>query len=242
MTDPLVLWDVDHTLLYAGDVGRAVFPRVFRTLTGAELTQPADMAGRTDRWILTETMTLNGYAGDHRRDEFFAEMVRVFDELRDHMLEHGRVLPGAKEAVAALAGRGAVQTLVTGNLPGVAAIKMDVFGFTGLDLEIGGYGMDHLTRAPMMHASVELAGAKYGELSPVVVGDTPHDVTGAQEAGLPVIAVATGRFPVEVLGEYAPDVLLPDLADTAAVVRAVELLTGPTGPSSLGRPRAQQPR
>jgi phosphoglycolate phosphatase-like HAD superfamily hydrolase len=62
------------------------------------------------------------------------------------------------------------------------------------------------------------------EISPaeiVVVGDTPRDIACARAGGAWVVAVATGNFSSAELGMHQPDVLLNDLQDTEAVVKAV---------------------
>jgi phosphoglycolate phosphatase-like HAD superfamily hydrolase len=73
------------------------------------------------------------------------------------------------------------------------------------------------------------AKAKYGvDLDPratVLIGDTPLDVAAAQAEGARVVAVASGRYDAETLHAVGADVVLPDLRDTAAAVRAV--LAGP---------------
>ena len=58
--DVLVLWDIDGTLLNAGGVGRDLYDRVFTQLFGRSLAAYAPMAGRTDRAIILETLTLAG--------------------------------------------------------------------------------------------------------------------------------------------------------------------------------------
>ena len=67
--------------------------------------------------------------------------------------------------------------------------------------------------------------AKYGitfdAAGTVIIGDTPHDVTAGHEGGALVVAVATGRSSEAELREAGADLVLPDLTDTAAVLRAV---------------------
>src|SRR5579859_7563886 len=52
----LVLWDIDFTLIDAGGVGTRLYRMVFREMFGAELPGAADMAGRTDRAIVLDTL------------------------------------------------------------------------------------------------------------------------------------------------------------------------------------------
>ena len=55
----------------------------------------------------------------------------------------------------------------------------------------------------------------------VVLGDTPRDVAAARAAGCRAVAVATGAADRAALAASGPDVLLDDLSDVGAVVRAV---------------------
>src|ERR1700746_4106503 len=60
MDDVLVLWDIDGTLLNADGVGRDMYDAVFLQLFGRSLSAYAPMAGRTDRAIILETLSLAG--------------------------------------------------------------------------------------------------------------------------------------------------------------------------------------
>jgi phosphoglycolate phosphatase-like HAD superfamily hydrolase len=51
-----------------------------------------------------------------------------------------------------------------------------------------------------------------------VVGDTPRDLACARAGGVRCLLVATGGASREELAACAPDALLDDLTDTAAVV------------------------
>ena len=65
-------------------------------------------------------------------------------------------------------------------------------------------------------------GREFAAQETVIIGDTPHDITCARAFGARVIAVATGRHSTAELAAHAPDAVFPDLADTAAVLRALE--------------------
>jgi hypothetical protein len=56
----LVLWDLDHTLIGARGVGRAIYERAFPTATGTPLAiAVASMSGQTELDIMTESLRLN---------------------------------------------------------------------------------------------------------------------------------------------------------------------------------------
>jgi hypothetical protein len=56
----LVLWDIDFTLIDAGGVGTHLYRMVFRDMFGTDLPAAANMAGRTDRAIVLDTLARAG--------------------------------------------------------------------------------------------------------------------------------------------------------------------------------------
>ncbi|HEX4609046.1 MAG TPA: hypothetical protein VH092_12640, partial [Urbifossiella sp.] len=101
--DVLVLWDIDGTLLNAGGVGRDLYDKVFAQLFGRSLDACAPMAGRTDRAIILETLTLAGVDEPRRYvDPFIAGLGAHAPTVGTAVAERGQPLPGATEALAAL--------------------------------------------------------------------------------------------------------------------------------------------
>ena len=105
----LVLWDVDHTLLDAGGAGVALLRQAFTELFGCPFPATPPMAGRTDRAIELEILTRAGLADPAAQLPAFQRLVAgLAPEFGELVRSGGRVLPGAAEAlaaVAALAGR-----------------------------------------------------------------------------------------------------------------------------------------
>ncbi len=104
--DLLVLWDVDGTLLRADGVGGDLYNTVFAAMFGRSLEAVAiaPMAGRTDRAIILETLTLAGVREPRRYvDPFIAEMSAQVPAVREAVAARGRALPGAAAALSALA-------------------------------------------------------------------------------------------------------------------------------------------
>jgi phosphoglycolate phosphatase-like HAD superfamily hydrolase len=232
----LVLWDVDHTLINAGRGGWRAYQLAFGLMFGRSVPAAPSMAGRTDRAIALETLALAGVPDPRTQvDEFQRVLARVAPDIADVVREHGRVLPGAAEAiraVAAAAGTGAgggrmlVQSVLTGNMRAMAQVKLGALGLDrDLDLKVGAYGDDHEIRAdlvPLARASATAAyGADFSGPATVLVGDTPLDVEAARVAGARAVAVASGEFSVSDLAASGADAVLPDLTDTAAVLAAI---------------------
>jgi phosphoglycolate phosphatase len=224
----LVLWDIDLTLVDYSGLGRKWYAQSVANVLGMRLRHLPTFPGRTERAITVELLTAHGV--EHTEEQvqrMFAELVAVATKERADLPSMGRALPGAAEAVTALAERAdVVQSLVTGNLPALAGYKLEPFGLDKhIDLEVGGYGSLSEHRHDLVSAAMELAAAKYGcEFSPssvVVIGDTPHDVQAALHHGAVGVGVATGRHSARELEDSGAHAVLPDLADTPAVLRAL---------------------
>lgn len=228
-----MLWDVDNTLISAGGAGLRMYQGALRDMYGLELPRqgPRRFAGRTDTAIALELLDLAGVpdpAGQLKR--FQAFLASRAETMADDLRERGRVLPGAAETIAALAaglnGQPVVQSLLTGNLPEFAQIKLSTLNLTEhLDLTIGAYGDISADRAALVDVARARAAHKHGNAFggrlTVLVGDTPDDVDAALRNGASVVAVASGDFTTADLAAAGAHAVLPDLADTAAAVKAI---------------------
>jgi phosphoglycolate phosphatase-like HAD superfamily hydrolase len=227
-TTCLVLWDIDHTLLTIKDVSRDLYAAAFRPVTGRDLQQMPSLAGRTDHMLITTVLAAHGIeATPPTLRAFYPALVAAAQQRRDQMKTHGRALPGAHAALDALARTPAVvQSVVTGNLRPIAELKLTLFGLhSHIDFEAGGYGSDDSDRAVLVRRALRRAASRYrASFSPtqaVVIGDTTHDIAGALANGLPAVGVASGDTSAEDLAAAGAKVVLPSLADTQAVLRAV---------------------
>lgn len=227
-TRTLVLWDVDRTLLNEGRLDPSRFRRALLEVTGRELGSMPQIGGRTDQWIAGQLLASVGLpASEDLISQIHAAMVRIAESDRTKIAEVGVVLPGVPEVLAALAERPTVtQSVVTGNLRPIAAIKVSAFGLDRyLNLDIGGYGGVSEHRAALVADAVDRAnaavGTKFTADAVVVVGDTTHDIRAALEHGARAIGVATGPDPAEDLIAAGAHAVLPGLADTTRALAAI---------------------
>ncbi len=231
MRPTLVLWDIDYTLVQAGPAGRVLYEIVLAELYGVGLPAGlASMAGRTDSSIAVEVLTAAGLDAAAELPRFHRQLAARAPELWSMVREHGVVLPGVRDALAAVAahrpGGPVVQSLLTGNIPALASVKLGALGLTDhLDLEVGAYGDVSEIRADLVSVARRNAAARYGAdfggRATVLVGDTPHDVQAALITGARAVAVATGRFSAQQLADAGADVVLADLTATDEVVAAI---------------------
>jgi phosphoglycolate phosphatase len=181
----VVLWDIDKTLVDIGDISREIYADAFARVTNMALREVPDMAGRTDHDLILATLKVHGVSDpDGLVEPFYDALTAATAARYDEIRQHGRRLPGAKEALELLDSKGTVQTVVTGNIRAVAEIKLRAFDLDdAIDFEIGGYGSDDGARATLVRLARARVAAKHGASAGqdiVVIGDTPHDIAGAK--------------------------------------------------------------
>jgi phosphoglycolate phosphatase-like HAD superfamily hydrolase len=130
-----------------------------------------------------------------------------------------RVLPGVAALLEALQRRGATMGLCTGNVEEGARVKLARGGLDGYfgwgEEAICGFAADGEAREHIVEAALRRAARRLGRpVRPdeaLVIGDTPRDVEAARRAGVPVLAVASGRFSVEELRACGAERVLESL-------------------------------
>ena len=231
-----VLWNIDHTLVDVGRVTREAYIDAFQRVTGRPLVTLAPVAGRTESEIIFETLAFNDVVtDDDHLETFMAALADAFGARRKDVRSHGRVLPGAREALAAVGRlRGVVQSVLTGSIKPNAVTKLTELRLVKyIDFEVGGYGSETYPKSALIGLARSRTAEKYvekrfglpiGQPPVVLIADSPRDVQAAQIARTGVIAVATGTATEAELRSAGADVVLPTLADTQSVVRAIEEL------------------
>jgi phosphoglycolate phosphatase len=236
----LALWNIGLTLLDVARVNRAAYAEAFRAVTGRPLVQVPQMAGRTDSETFFEALAVNATgprAGDPAGEEllgrFVAQLAVAFRARRDLLTTQGQLMPGALDAVTEVWRLpGLVQTVVTGSIRPNAIEVLRAFGLARyLDTEIGGFGSEVYSKGGMLLNARGRAAEKYRadftEHTTVYIADSTRDVEAAGMGGARSIGVASGRSSAGELRDAGAEVVLDDLADTAAVVAAVDRLTVP---------------
>ena len=244
MTDRLVLFDIDCTLVDAHGAGGRAILRAIKDVYGVE-GELGDYSfhGRTDPGIIRDLASSGGgEAGRGRRrcasaraagtpatpstrvDDCIARYVEL---LRDE-IDGGEVetLPGIRELVTALAAdRRALVGLLTGNVEEGARLKLEPTGLLSL-FKVGAYGSDSALRADLPAVAVAraeaLTGRRFAGKDVVVIGDTPADVECG--ASLGVTAGRRRHRPPHAWTSsrpHAPDHLFADFSDWRAAYEAI---------------------
>ncbi|MFN8540927.1 MAG: haloacid dehalogenase-like hydrolase [Thermomicrobiales bacterium] len=249
---PLILFDVDGTLLGSGDQthGMAVTVACQDLFNVPGDRRLVDLAGRTDRYILLNLLQAHGLTLEEvepRIPEAIAYMCDyVAREIPASLAE--RVLPGVSALLDALTARDLALGLVTGNPLPIARSKLQSAGiwapFARHDTVIGGFGDHSHERNDLPPLALDVAarilGAPVSAADTIIIGDTPHDIACARAcASARTIAVATGRRSADQLHANDPDLLLPDLTDRDTILNF--LLAALTPPHGAGRPVSRPP-
>ena len=229
---PLVLWDVDGTLIVGGAAGRMAFADAIAEVLGVDIPERLlpRMAGKTDPQIALEILVdLGVSAPEAHLPAIEAALERALVSRSEQLRTEGKVLPGVRGVLDALDAAGCVQTLVTGNVAPNARTKLAVLGLLEggpLRLDLGAYGSDHRDRdnlVPVALHRARSAGVDVDLATTWVVGDTPRDLACARAAGVRCLLVATGGYPFDALSAAGADAVVADLTDTD---RTVALLAG----------------
>lgn len=237
----LVLWDIDRTLVYVGDVDRMAYREAFAAVVGRPAQRlPARGTGMTMPLAIRGLLEQNGVTGsavDGLLPRMLDEVPLRFAAHADDLLRLGAALPGAMRTLKSVAAEpDLVPTVVTGNLEQNALIKLRAFGMDRyVDATVGGYSSDDAHRPALVAVAQSRAGARYGSTfdatSTVIIGDSLEDVRTGVEGGARVLAVASGTTSADQLTGAGADVVLPDLTDPGRVLQEIRVLTGTTAES-----------
>ena len=243
MTQKLVLFDIDGTLLLSGGAGRRALVAVMSAL----IDDPAvfdrvRFDGKTDPQIIAELLLEAGHGpgADSEMVERMAEryLELLEDELADGGTRRGRagdgpgtgagprLMPGVPELLDGLeADSRATLGLLTGNLARGAALKLRSVGIDPARFAVGAYGSDSPHRPDLPAIATRHAGALFGRIpvgeEVVIIGDTPADVTCGESIGARAIGVATGSYSREDLEAAGAYLVVEDLADGRPVLDAI---------------------
>lgn len=220
---PILLFDIDGTLVRTGGAGKAAMEAGLREEFGVvNVLDVVPYSGRTDRAIGRDLLMVHGIepilANQVRLQEaYLARLPQTLSRIT------GAVCPGIAELLVRLQPRPDVTLgLLTGNVRGGARQKLGHFGLWDY-FACGGFGDDHYERDDVARMAIVEVTAHLGRQVDVndvwVIGDTPLDVRCARAIGAKVVAVGTGWHAVEELASHNPDLLLSDLSNHDALLK-----------------------
>ena len=196
-----VLFDIDGTLITTGGAGAVAWRQAFEELYGI----PADIGRFTDNGMTDPEVGRRTFASVIGREPSARELAQLLAVRLEYLpaavaeATGYRVLPGVHELLPRLRADGYLLGLTTGGTEAAARFKLARAGVNKY-FSFGGYGSDSPDRSVLTRRAIERASALHDRpvdpRSCVVVGDTPHDVAAARDAGAVSVAVATGHFGV----------------------------------------------
>lgn len=204
------LFDVDGTLLLTKGAGREAMAAAFRDQFGIDDDLSGiPFAGRTDMLILGDALARHGLElVDGERERYWQRTVAHMRRLMDP--PRGGLLPGVPALLDAIGAEpGWVRALLTGNVAGMAQLKLEAFGVQDA-FAWGAFGDEAPDRNELAKLAVRRAAERH-RVPPercIVVGDTEHDIACARAARAKVVAVATGSQSRAELAAFGPDLVV----------------------------------
>lgn len=208
----LLLFDIDGTLVTgAADAHARALHEALKAVHGVDarnVRMSVAPAGRTDPEIARALLLGAGVSAsqiDERAEEVREHCCAVYARRCPQDLSR-TVLPGVPELLEWLRVQpGVILGLLTGNYEPVARLKLRRAGLgAAFASDQGAFGSDSEDRTMLPAIARRRAGVP-GSPHPrertLVIGDTPRDIACARADGLRCVAVATGPYDAEALGE-----------------------------------------
>lgn len=231
----ILLWDIDGTLIRStrpGGFKEYTIPALEKIFGTAGRLSEMSVSGMTDLQIVCEALREEGFTREQvcgrvgeLRSRYGEALEGAAARAQDEPLFE--VLPGARELLEAAREHPRYHSaLLTGNVEPAALVKMRLVGLEEFFTLPGAFGDDSHDRRDLPAIAARRISDRLGlDLAPgqfIVIGDTPNDVDCARHFGARSVGVGTGRLnSVATLAPHSPDLLLPDLSDTAAVLEAL---------------------
>jgi phosphoglycolate phosphatase-like HAD superfamily hydrolase len=202
------LFDIDGTLLNARDgVHYHAFHHAVREIYGVDSRiDGVPVHGNTDIGILRAVLRREGISDA----EFESRLPLAIEHMCAEVLENAAAIqvelcPSVRSFLERLHETGKLLGVVSGNLEPIGWAKLERAGLREF-FSFGRFSTDAELREDIFRLGAAEVERRLGRgACTCVVGDTPSDIAAARNAALPVIAVATGIYTVQVLSDLAPD-------------------------------------
>lgn len=206
------LFDIDGTLLNSRDaVHYEAFLIAMRELYGCAVgLEGVAVHGSTDPLILLSALEQAGVCEAVGRAALSAAMARMCAEVEVRAAELRPELCGAVlRLLTELKSTGKLLGVTSGNVERIGWAKLKAAGIDEY-FSFGSFSDRNETRTEIFRWGAEEARGRLGSEAKVCfIGDTPADVAAAKACGFPVIAVATGIFPLLELAKEEPEMCIP---------------------------------
>ena len=203
----ICIFDIDGTLLNSRDaVHYFAFLNAIRKIFQVKAnTDGIHMHGNTDIGILRAVAERAGIPKAALEAELPGIIARMCAEVEANSKDlRPELCPSVRELITSLHDSGKVLGVATGNFEAIGWAKLRAAGLRDY-FTFGAFSDPHETRQAIFQNAVVLANKVLPQASLLIFGDTPADISAARSVGVPIIAVATGIFPLPELERHSPD-------------------------------------
>jgi phosphoglycolate phosphatase len=222
----LLLFDIDGILVEAHSIKFDYWKATAKKHFGIDVSRSDVYSeGKTDREVIFELVRLGGIRNPEK-DKRFNDAVNdigniVAKAIKDEKMEK---VPDVERFIKILLAKNVVIGLLTGNTSEKARVKLLNCGLWDY-FRIGAFGDKTRIRSELVGIALKEArdklGMRFGKDDVYIVGDTIRDIKCAREAGVKVIAIATGKESMEMLRKEKPDYLFRDFSRPEKMVSEI---------------------
>jgi phosphoglycolate phosphatase-like HAD superfamily hydrolase len=220
------LFDIDGTLLNSRDgVHYNAFHAAVREVYGIDSKiDGVPVHGNTDLGILRAVARRAGLSDSQFERKLPAAIDCMCATARRNAAGLAPELcPSIRELLASLHQAGKLLGVVSGNLEPIGWMKLQAAGIRQF-FAFGSFSNQRELRRDIFRHGIEEVRRKLGAGARVCfVGDTPSDIEAARQVGSPILAVATGIFPVADLLAHKPDACVGCCSELVGDVRSDNL-------------------
>lgn len=222
------LFDIDWTLIPGGyEHDRPhweAYDVAFRDIYHVPIATIHDITphGMVDIQIVVEILRRHGHPEEQTKSQMQQAVVAMETYFQAHIGE-GNYMPlaGAVRLLSDLRDNHVPMGLLTGNIERIARSKLAAAGLDQFFL-FGAFGDQAYQRVALIPIAVQRAcEALQSTLSLtdfVIVGDSPLDVACAKTGGIPVIAVASGKYSSAQLRDAGADIVIASLTEQEPIL------------------------
>ncbi|HEY6728086.1 MAG TPA: HAD family hydrolase [Polyangiaceae bacterium] len=225
---PLLLFDLDGTLLRTSGAGARAMERAGKLVWGEQFSLAGvNFGGSLDPVILQQAASSFNLELDEHRHRHFRSTYSAELSLELAQAESAQALPGVFELLARLREAAcATIGLLTGNYEETGRQKLAAAGLDAGWFSPRIWGDAAPTRPGLVERALRLQPGVLPE-AVIVVGDTTRDVECAKVNGCRVLAVATGTNSRRELALAGADVVVDDLKDPTPLFSLIDGVRAP---------------
>ncbi len=217
MSNKLLLWDIDGTLMTCYRDGTLAMNETFRRITGCDNACGEVVVGTSMDSSLVDRIMGKFNIPREEKNAIIGEFASILTDIVNNN-KNRKVLPGIIRILDELRMREDVfMGLITSNFRIGAEIKLKSVGLDKY-FSFGGFG-DHPgekwdAAVQAVREAEALAGKPFESDSIFIIGDTGYDIACAKKLGVKSIAVATGWMSYDELKKTNADYLFRSLENT----------------------------